>query len=64
MSLPFTLYQLRILRAIVTEKSFTRAAKILFISQPTLSKQIKTLEKQLGIKLIIRSKNEISLTDA
>lgn len=64
MSLPFTLYQLRILKAIVAEKSFTRASEILFISQPTLSKQIKELEKQLGIKLIIRIKNEISLTDA
>jgi len=46
--LPFTLQQLRILKAIATEKSFTRAAEVLYLSQPSLSKQIKTLEKKLN----------------
>ena len=41
MALPFTLYQLRILKAVAAEKNFTRAAEILFISQPSLSKQVK-----------------------
>ena len=44
MILPFTLQQLRILKAVASEKSFTRAAEILFVSQPSLSKQIKILE--------------------
>lgn len=61
--LPFTLQQLRILKAIATEKSFTRAAEILYISQPSLSKQIKTLEKNLGIILINRESNKIFLTE-
>ena len=39
--LPFTLQQLRILKAVITEKSFTKAANVLFLSQPYLSKQIK-----------------------
>lgn len=60
---PFTLQQLRILKAIATEKNFTRAAKILYISQPSLSKQIKRLEKNLGISLINREGNKIFLTE-
>lgn len=61
--LPFTLQQLRILKAIATEKSFTKAAKKLYLSQPSLSKQIKILEKNLDIPLINRENNTISLTE-
>ena len=61
--LPFTLQQLRILKAIATEKNFTKAAELLHLSQPSLSKQIKTLEKNLDILLINREKNQISLTE-
>lgn len=61
--LPFTLQQLRILKAIATEKNFTRAAEVLYISQPSLSKQIKMLEKNIGITLINRKNNKISLTE-
>ena len=61
--LPFTLQQLRILKAIATEKNFTKAAAILYISQPSLSKQIKILEKNLDTLLINRERNKISLTE-
>ena len=64
MVLPFTLQQLRIFKAIASEKSFTQAAEILFVSQPSLSKQIKTLENRLGILLLNRNGNKISLTEA
>lgn len=64
MTLPFTLQQLRIIKALASEHSFTRAAEILFISQPSLSKQLKILENRLGILLINRNNNQISLTDA
>lgn len=63
MTLPFTLQQLRIIKAIASETSFTRAAEILYISQPSLSKQVKVLENRLGILLINRENNRISLTE-
>lgn len=62
--LPFTLHQLRILKAVATEKNFTKAAAILYLSQPSLSKQIKTLENNLNILLINRERNKISLTES
>lgn len=61
--LPFTLQQLRILKAVATEKSFTKAAALLYLSQPSLSKQIKILEKNLDILLINRQNSKISLTE-
>ena len=64
MTLPFTLQQLRILKAVAAEKNFTRAAEILYISQPTLSKQIKLLESRLGVLLIDRQARNFSLTEA
>jgi DNA-binding transcriptional LysR family regulator len=63
MILPFTLQQLRILKAVASEKSFTRAAEILYVSQPSLSKQIKILENRLGIVLLNRENSTISLTE-
>nr|YP_009308943.1 transcription regulator of rubisco operon [Toxarium undulatum]AOS86686.1 transcription regulator of rubisco operon [Toxarium undulatum] len=63
MKLPFTLKQLRILKAIASEKKFTKAADLLFVSQPTLSKQIKILENELGMLLINRENNKIQLTE-
>ena len=61
--LPFTLQQLRILKAIATEKNLTKAAELLHLSQPSLSKQLKQLEKNLDIRLINRENNKISLTE-
>ena len=48
MNLPFTIQQLRIIKAIASENSFTKAAEVLFISQPSLSKQVKILENRLN----------------
>ena len=62
--LPFTLQQLRILKAIATEKNFTKAASVLYLSQPSLSKQIRILEKNLDTLLINRERNKISLTES
>ena len=62
--LPFSLQQLRILKAVATEKNFTKAAAVLYISQPALSKQIKILEKNLETLLVNRERNKISLTES
>ncbi|MFV0466219.1 MAG: LysR family transcriptional regulator [Lachnospiraceae bacterium] len=42
--------------------NFTDAAKLLYISQPALSKQIHVLEKELGFALFIRNRRQVSLT--
>lgn len=42
--------------------NFTKASKMLFISQPALSKQINVLETELGFPLFIRNKRFVSLT--
>ncbi len=47
---------------IYKEKSFTKAAKNLFISQPALSATVKKLEKELNTQLFNRSTSPISLT--
>ena len=46
------------------EGNMTRAAEHLFVSQPTMSKQLKELENELGTKLFIRSNYSIRLTEA
>ena len=49
--------------AVVQEGSITGAARTLHITQPTLYKQLKELEDELGKQLIIRGSKRISLTD-
>ena len=61
--LPFTLQQLRILKAVANEKSFTKAAEVLYLSQPYISKQIRTLEQNLNIILLNRNSQKFFLTE-
>ncbi len=49
--------------AVAREKNFTRAAEILHVSQPSLSKQIKELEEEFGKKLFVRQSSGIKLTE-
>lgn len=46
------------------EGNMTHAAEHLFVSQPTMSKQLKELENELGTKLFVRSNYSIRLTEA
>lgn len=45
------------------EENITKAAKLLHMTQPTLSRQLMQLETELGVKLFKRSKHSIILTD-
>ena len=55
---------LRYFAAVAAEGNLTRAAERLFVSQPTLTKQIKQLESQLGMRLFTRSRAGMTLTAA
>lgn len=50
--------------AIINSGSFSRAAENLYMSQPSLSKQIKSLEVELGVDLFDRTTKGASLTEA
>jgi len=56
--------QLRIFLKVAENQSFTQAGEVLFLTQPAISLQIKTLEKDLGVSLFERTGKKVLLTDA
>lgn len=57
-----TLNQLKYVITLSKVNSINEAAKILFISQPSLTSSLKSLEEELGFDIFLRSKTGISLT--
>ena len=55
--------QIRSFNAVTKHRSFTKAAKILSVSQSAISEQVKSVESRFKIKLFIRNGSGISLTD-
>lgn len=56
---------IRVLRYFLTvarEESFSRAADALYLSQPTLSRQIREMEEELGVQLLVRTNRNVRLT--
>ncbi|AHF06519.1 LysR family transcriptional regulator [Desulfitobacterium metallireducens] len=55
--------QFRAFREVARQRSFSGAAKELFLSQPAISRQVAALETEIGLPLFVRMGNNISLTD-
>lgn len=57
-----SIQQMNYILAVVEQKSFQRASEICFVTQPTLSMQLKKAEESLGKLIFDRSRNPITLT--
>ena len=58
------LKQLQYFLSVAEQLNFSKAAELLYVSQPLLSQQIAELERQLGVTLFIRSRRSVQLTPA
>ena len=56
--------KLQYLEAVYRHRSFTRASEELFVSQSAISMSIKSLEEELGVRLVERDNRFIALTKA
>jgi DNA-binding transcriptional LysR family regulator len=59
-----TIRQVEVFLAVTQERSFSRAARRIHSSQPTLSEHVSELERELGRKLFFRHGREVTLTEA
>lgn len=58
------LRQLRYFVTVAATRSFSDAARKLFITQGTLSQQIKQLEDEMGVQFLARTSHSVMLTEA
>ena len=61
---PVEFRTLKYFLTVAREENITRAAALLHLTQPTLSRQLMQLEEELGVKLFRRSQHHIVLTEA
>ena len=57
-------HKLKIFKTVADTGSFSKAAELLFLSQPTVTLQIKKIENYLGVVLFKRDKKKVTLTEA
>src|SRR5271170_5475814 len=57
------LRHLRYFVAVAEDLSFTKAAEKLRLAQPSLTRQVRNLEDEIGVRLLDRSNNHITLTE-
>src|SRR4051812_22063782 len=60
---PLSRDQLQAFAAVARAGSFTRAAKVLHLSQPALSRRISSLEEELESSLLVRGRSGVLLTE-
>ncbi|HEX8728470.1 MAG TPA: LysR family transcriptional regulator [Ktedonobacterales bacterium] len=58
------LQQLRTFRVVAQQRSYSRAAQLLYLSQPGVSLQVRALEQSIGMPLFERSGRQLRLTEA
>ena len=56
--------RLRAFAAVARQRSFSRAAEELYVTQPAVSKHVASLEAELGAKLVLRDRKGLELTPA
>jgi len=57
-------FRLKVFRSVAEHLSFRKASEELYLSQPAVSLQIKTLEEEVGLQLFDRSGRQVHLTPA
>jgi DNA-binding transcriptional LysR family regulator len=62
--MPVSLYRLQVLREVVDQRSFSRAAERLVVTQPVVSRLIAELERHYGVRLFVRRGRRVAPTDA
>ena len=58
------LLQMKYFLAVAREESISRAADFLYITQPSLTRQIQSMEKEVGQPLFVRGGKKMRLTEA
>ncbi|MDH3946712.1 MAG: LysR family transcriptional regulator, partial [Chromatiales bacterium] len=62
--MPFNLRKIEYALAVAENRSFSRAAEALKISQPTITRSIQSLEQEIGARIFDRSRAGVSITAA